>query len=252
MKNSDHEKKIGWGESGENRSRMTWHTEGGLGDGARDVQPEDSTDADAIGERSEYPEYTMPIEPEQGSEIPESGLPEKTSVCSEVYEWAESFMSVLLPMIIIMVFLLRPATVFGQSMEPTLHNSDRLFLQVAGYNDPQYGDIVVVDRSWNGGEAVVKRVIGKAGDVMFIDFEKHEVWRNDEMLDEPYINEPTAEWGDVAFPVQIPEGTVFVMGDNRNHSMDSRTTEIGMVDTRRVMGKVALRFFPLDKIGAVT
>lgn len=250
MNQSDHEKKSGWGESGESSSRMTWHTGDGSGESARDGQPED--DANTTGARAEYAEYIDPAQPMQSSETPEGEPVEKTGVCSEVYEWVESFMSVLLPMIIIMVFLFRPATVVGQSMEPTLHNSDRLFLQVAGYNDPKYGDVVVVDRSWNGGEAIVKRVIGKSGDLMFIDFEKHEVWRNDEKLDEPYINEPTAEWGDVVFPVKVPEGAVFVMGDNRNHSMDSRTTEIGMVDTRRVMGKVALRFFPFDKFGAIT
>lgn len=169
---------------------------------------------------------------------------------NEVYDWVEAFVTALIIIVLVLGFVVRSVTVQGRSMEPTMHEGDRL-LVLMSLDDPEYGDIVVIDRSTSGEPPIIKRVIGKPGDMMFIDFVKHEVWRNDEKLDEPYINEPTAETGDVEFPVRVPEGAVFVMGDNRNHSLDSRTTEIGMVDTRKIMGKAALRFYPLNAVGVV-
>lgn len=169
---------------------------------------------------------------------------------AEAYDWVEAFVTALLIIVLVFGFVARSATVIGQSMEPTLHEGDRL-LVLMSLSEPDYGDIVVIDRSTRGEPPIIKRVIGKSGDTMFIDFGEREVWRNDQKLDEPYINEPTAEAGDVKFPVRVPEGAVFVMGDNRNHSLDSRTTEIGMVDTRKIMGKAALRFYPLDAAGVV-
>ena len=176
--------------------------------------------------------------------------PQKSAV-SEAYEWMESFLVPLLAFLLIFTFFARLATVNGSSMVPTLHNGERLILQQAGYT-PEYGDVVVVDRSLTDEDAIVKRVIGKEGDVIYIDFETGEVWRNDTLLDEPYINEPTILQYDIAFPVQVPEGCVFVMGDNRNHSLDSRSSDIGMVDIRHIMGKTVFRFFPFDKFGGIS
>ena len=136
-------------------------------------------------------------------------------------------------------------------MAPTLHDGDRLILMQAGYNDPQYGDIVVIDRAAHGQPPIIKRVIGRAGDEIDIDFETGQVRRNGQMLDEPYLNEPTLTRRDVEFPVTVPEGSVFVMGDNRNHSADSRTREIGMIDLRRVMGKAVYRFLPAGRAGEI-
>ena len=111
---------------------------------------------------------------------------------------------------------------------------------------------MVIDRNTQEESNLIKRVIGCAGDVIDIDFQQGVVYRNGEALDEPYINEPTFLQMDVEFPVTVPEGCIFVMGDNRNHSDDSRDSEIGMVDTRRVMGKALFRFFPLDRIGGIS
>lgn len=170
----------------------------------------------------------------------------------ELYEWVESALFAVIVMLTIFTFFVRPATVDGSSMVPTLHNAERLVLQQFGYSDLEYGDIVVVDRTKDGEPPIVKRVIGKGGDTIYIDFETHDVWRNDELLDEPYINEPTANQFDIEFPVEVPQGCVFVMGDNRNHSLDSRSSDIGMVDLRCVMGKAIFRFFPLSKIGGIS
>ena len=177
--------------------------------------------------------------------------PEAKSAVSEAYEWVESFLVPLLAFLLIITFFARLATVNGISMLPTLHNGERLILQQAGYA-PEYGDVVVVDRSITDEDAIVKRVIGKEGDVIFIDFASGEVWRNDTLLDEPYINEPTMLQYDISFPVKVPAGCVFVMGDNRNHSLDSRSSDIGMVDVRHIMGKAVFRFFPFNKFGGIS
>ena len=175
--------------------------------------------------------------------------PKKTAL-GETYEWIESFLSVLIPLMLAMVLLGRPATVFGSSMVPTLHGGDRLILRQVAY-EPRRGDIVVIDRNTQEEQNLIKRVIGVAGDEINIDFDWGRVYRNGELLEEPYINEPTWNQFDVEFPVTVPEGCVFVMGDNRNHSDDSRDSDIGMVDTRRVMGKAVFRFFPFSAIGGV-
>ncbi|WP_101549737.1 MULTISPECIES: signal peptidase I [Anaerotruncus] len=170
---------------------------------------------------------------------------------AEVYEWVESCVIAVGVILLIFAFAARTATVSGPSMLPTLRDGDRLLLVQAGYHDPQYGDVVVIDRSQKGEPPIIKRVIGRAGDEIDIDFETGQVRRNGQTLDEPYLNEPTLTRRDVKFPVTVPEGSVFVMGDNRNHSADSRTREIGMIDLRRVMGKAVYRFLPAGRAGEI-
>lgn len=169
----------------------------------------------------------------------------------ELFDWVESCVCALVLILLAFVFLVRTATVSGSSMVPTLHDRERLLLWQAGYHDPQYEDIVVVDRTGTGEPPVIKRVIGRAGDRIDIDFSAGEVRRNGELLAEPYVYEPTYAFQDVEFPVTVPEGTVFVMGDNRNHSLDSRDSSIGMVDLRRIMGRAVLRLYPFEAAGWV-
>lgn len=171
---------------------------------------------------------------------------------AEVYEWVESCVIAVGVILLIFAFAARTATVSGPSMLPTLRDGDRLLLVQAGYHDPQYGDVVVIDRSQKGEPPIIKRVIGRAGDEIDIDFETGQVRRNGQTLDEPYLNEPTLTRRDVKFPVTVPEGSVFVMGDNRNHSLDSRSSDIGMVDVRHIMGKAVFRFFPFNKFGGIS
>ncbi len=99
---------------------------------------------------------------------------------------------------------------------------------------------------------IIKRVIGRAGDEIDIDFDTGEVRRNGMLLDEPYINEPTYINLGAEFPAVVPEGHIFVLGDNRNHSSDSRDVSIGMIDLRQVMGRAVFRFFPVSAAGALT
>ena len=130
-------------------------------------------------------------------------------------------------------------------MNNTLMNRDRLVLSVLPYT-PERGDIVVVGR--DAQEPLVKRVIGVAGDTLEIDEEQHKVRLNGELLDEPYVQYPTPAY-DMTGEVAVPEGYVFVMGDHRNDSHDSRAADIGLVPVDDIVGWAAFRIWPPQRIG---
>ena len=177
---------------------------------------------------------------------------DKRGRLTELYEYVETMAFVVAALMIIFTFFFRATMVSGPSMEPTLYGGEWLVLQKIQRTNVTYGDIVNVDRTHTKEEPAIKRVIGLAGDEMDIDFEKGIVYRNGQALEEPYVKEPTYLQFDVEFPLTVPENCIFVLGDNRNDSKDSRHSDIGMVDMRRVMGKSVFRFFPLDKIGGLS
>ncbi|HHU84707.1 MAG TPA: signal peptidase I [Clostridiales bacterium] len=144
---------------------------------------------------------------------------------------------------LMLAFLFRPVQVEGHSMNPTLVDGDWLVVST-GFYAPEYEDIVIVSREITDEEPLVKRVIGLPGDVIDIDFVSGVVTRNGEILQEDYIAELTKSQYDVEFPVTVPEYSVFVMGDNRNHSSDSRVGRIGMIEFERILGKAQLRLLP--------
>ena len=149
---------------------------------------------------------------------------------------------------IVLVFLLlfRIVVVSGPSMNTTLIHGDYLVLMNnIFYSDPKHGDIVVVSKdSYNDGEPIIKRVIATEGQWVDIDFDAGIVYVNGNALDEPYTNTPTNLYEGVDFPLLVDEGCIFVMGDNRNESKDSRSLDIGQVDTREVLGKAIFLFLP--------
>lgn len=112
--------------------------------------------------------------------------------------------------------------------------------------------MVVIDSYTDYGKLLIKRVIGMEGDVIDIDFQTGVVYRNGQPLDEPYTAEPTYLSEGVAFPLTVPDGMLFIMGDNRNNSKDSRSPEIGCVSARDVLGQAVLRLTPFDKFGAIS
>mgnify|MGYP002577004975 FL=1 len=167
-----------------------------------------------------------------------------------ILEWYEALISAALVLVLIFSFFFRIIQVDGSSMVPTLVNGDKLIVWGAGYT-PQRGDVVIVDSYTSYGKPLVKRVIAKGGDTVSIDYATGTVAVNGEVLQEDYIAEPTYLGYDVTFPYTVPEGTVFVMGDNRNQSLDSRSTYVGCIDERDILGKVLVCFMPFTDFGVV-
>lgn len=152
----------------------------------------------------------------------------------------------LAALIVVSLLLVRVVVVSGTSMYDTLLDGDYLFvLSNAIYQDPKYGDIVVVSKdSFDNGSPIVKRVIATEGQTVDIDFNLGIVYVDGEALDEPYIYSATVNQEGVTFPLTVDEGCIFVLGDNRRVSKDSRSPEIGLIDEQEVLGKVFFIFLP--------
>ena len=168
----------------------------------------------------------------------------------DILDWYDALVFALAVLVLVFAFCARIVVVSGSSMNNTLTGGDRLLVQSTFYT-PQRGDVVVVDSYINYGKPLVKRVIAKGGDTVDIDVEQGLVYVNGEALDEPYVPEGTLSTGHVEFPLTVPEGTLFLMGDNRQHSTDSRSSDVGFIDERDILGKVVLRIYPFNKIGLI-
>ena len=163
----------------------------------------------------------------------------------DLYEWVQALVCSVLAVVILFTFVIRLIGVDGHSMVPTLQDGDRLLvLNSLLYDDYQYGDIVVLRKDTFLDEPIVKRVIATAGQTVDIDFNTGSVYVDGALLKENYINELTYLEEGTEFPLTVPEGSIFVMGDNRNHSSDSRDSRLGTVDTRYVIGKAVVLAFP--------
>ena len=154
----------------------------------------------------------------------------------DLYFWLQALVLALVALILLFTFVGRIIGVDGSSMYPTLHHGDMLLLQSVGY-EPKQGDVVVLTKAFRDVDGpIVKRVIAVDGQV----------------LDEPYIHEamlcPTYE---NQTHIEVPEGSIFVMGDNRNHSSDSRDVTLGTVDTRYLLGKAEFICFPFSDFGRI-
>lgn len=160
----------------------------------------------------------------------------------KIYDLGGSIVTALLLIFIIFTFVCRPASVVGSSMEPTLKEGD--WLLTVPKSEYAYGDIVIITQPNKFNEPIVKRIIATEGQTVDINFVSGQVFVDGVELDEPYIAELTRRSGDVTFPLTVPDGKVFVMGDNRMHSSDSRTTDIGFIDTRYILGKATVRVLP--------
>ena len=160
----------------------------------------------------------------------------------ETLEWYDALAMAVAVIALAFTFGVRIVKVDGHSMDPTLSNGERILINLL--KKPDYDDIVVVDGYTEYGRPLVKRVIGKGGDTIDIDFTAGIVYRNGEALDEPYTAEPTYVEEGTVFPLTVPENGLFLMGDNRNHSGDSRSSLIGCVDTRDILGVAVLRLAP--------
>lgn len=166
----------------------------------------------------------------------------------ETFDWIESLVMALLICVLLFTFVLRTINVSGTSMLDTLQNGDRILISNLFYT-PKQGDIVVLRQQSFNSEPLVKRVIATGGQRVNIDFEAGVVYVDGEALSEPYTYTPTNRRIDFEDEITVPEGCLFVLGDNRNGSTDSRDDRIGCVDERLVMGRAFFLLIPgADKI----
>ena len=164
----------------------------------------------------------------------------------DLYEWVQVLVCSVLVVVLVFTFCIRLIGVDGHSMVPTLQDGDRLLVTTSLLSgEYKYGDIVIIQKgAFAGGEPIVKRVIATGGQTVDIDFETGAVYVDGALLEEDYINELTFVEEGTEFPLTVPEGSIFVMGDNRNHSSDSRDASLGTVDTRYVIGRAVFLAFP--------
>lgn len=173
------------------------------------------------------------------------------------FEWVESIITALIIVVVIFTFLFRIVTVSGDSMLPNLESKYRLILSSFMYQ-PKQGDVVVITHTQLP-EPIIKRVIALPGQKVDIDNKTGRVSVDGKVVDEStYIQngitkipEGTSDNSTLTFPQTVPAGHVFVLGDNRPVSEDSRYTKVGMVDEKYVLGKAEVIIFPFDRIGRI-
>ena len=197
-----------------------------------------------------YPEHYGQYEPEPPVAKP--------SVLKRFLHFTREILETIVPAVLIALlinlFLAQATRVYGQSMEPNLHTDQRLivekltynryFRQYLGLDGPERGDVVVIDLADQGGELLIKRVVGLPGDS--VEIRNNQVFVNNRPLSEPYINDiTTGQFG----PVTVPPLHIFVLGDNRSYSNDSRN--FGTIPLQDVVGRAWFSYWPLDDIGFV-
>ncbi|MBR6045588.1 MAG: signal peptidase I [Ruminococcus sp.] len=193
------------------------------------------------------------------NKTPEQTDEKEYDLITDLLEWAEAFVLAMFVVIIVFIFFLRIVEVAGPSMSSTLSDKDRIILTHLNYT-PERGDIVVCN-SKTLNKCIIKRCIGVGGDTVCVNYNDDTVKVNGEYIDQSYINEADMReqsifdqryrTSDGVYNYTVPEGTIFVMGDNRNHSTDSRSDMVGFVSLGDVLGKAIFRFYPFSSIGSI-
>ena len=174
------------------------------------------------------------------------------AVKGDLYIWLQAFVLISVAVVLCFTYLGRVVTVSGSSMEPTLRNGDMLLLR-SGAGGVEQGDVVVLTREDFLDEPIVKRVIATEGQTVVIDYTENSVNVDGERLKEPYVVEVMAQpyFSGPVETVTVPEGEIFVMGDSRNHSSDSRHPGLGTVDLRCVLGEAKAVLLPLGRMKTI-
>ena len=172
-----------------------------------------------------------------------------------LYEWLEEIVIALTLVILVFTFLFRVVTVTGESMLPNFVEGQKLIVTNLGHSVEQ-GTVVVITNVLN--EPIIKRVIATEGQTVDVDYETGVVYVDGEAVDETQFGlengittRPYSTLEAMVFPQTVPEGCVFVLGDNRSVSKDSRYTEVGMVDTRHILGEAVFTLYPFDRFGVI-
>lgn len=221
-------------------------------DTAADVETTD----ESFGGHADDEEFGVPAGGENGSdgesdENGESDEQEQKQPGRGLLDWAQALALAISAIVIIFTFFARIIGVDGDSMNPTLIDRDRLIISHIAY-DPTPGDIVVIHVEGYS-EPLIKRVVATEGQTVRLAPDEGLVYVDGVALNEPYTAEPTRKNYDVPAytDIVVPDGCLFVMGDNRNHSSDSRSNTVGMVDERQVIGRALWRLFPLGSFGGL-
>ena len=167
-----------------------------------------------------------------------------------LFEWMDSIITAIVVVILFLTFVFRMVTVSGESMMNTLFDGDKLIISNLFYK-PTNGDVVVISHGKELYEPLVKRVIAVGGQKVDINFETGDVMIDGNLIDEPYIKEKTSRKGDVEFPLTVPQEQYLVLGDNRNNSLDSKYSIVGLIDRDDIFGKARLIIYPFDRFGII-
>ncbi len=175
------------------------------------------------------------------------------SIKNEVFDWLEAICISIVTIVLVFSFFFRFASVEGNSMLPTLHSKDKVVLLNTWISDIKEGDVVVITQPTSVGQPIIKRVIATEGQTIDIDYKTGNVYVDGILIEEPYIREKIRFQANnpVNYPFTVSKDHVFVMGDNRNDSSDSREAGIGEIDTRYILGKAILRVFPTNSFGFI-
>ncbi|KXL52639.1 signal peptidase I T [Anaerotignum neopropionicum] len=187
-------------------------------------------------------------------------LEEKSVKKKEVFSWLQLII-MLAFVLVLRTFVFGTIYVKGSSMVPNFHHGDLVFINklATSISAPKQGDIVICQLNADGQrEKIIKRVVGLPGDEIDIVWNEdsenveYSLYVNDELIEEPFLEEPMMTNGDMDYPFTVPEGSYFVMGDNRNASIDSRRTSIGAIKKKDLVGKVIFRLYPFDQFGSIS
>lgn len=163
----------------------------------------------------------------------------------ELIEWLSSIVFALIFVVVLFTYVFSIVGVSGGSMEPNFYTGDRVVISGLFYK-PKAGDVVVITQPNEKNEPLIKRIVALGGQTVEIDTEEGIVYVDGKALEEPYLNQKTFNDGELSGPVTVPEGYVFVLGDNREISWDSRYHEVGFIDERYLSGKVYLKVWPFE------
>ena len=161
-------------------------------------------------------------------------------IIRNIYDFASILVSAVLAVCLIFTFVFKISAVDGDSMNNTLRNGNKVLITARDWT-VERGDIVVISQPNAFNKVLIKRVIATEGQTVTVDGKTHQVLVDGVVIDEPYIAEPVRVQRSWNYPITVPKGCVFVMGDNRNNSTDSRDSAVGMIDTRYIVGEAIYR-----------
>ncbi len=198
-----------------------------------------------IGGYGMLDEEKRPQAAEEETPEPQEAAASEKEKSNSAFEWLRCLVGVVLVLVLLFTFVAQTFTVQGPSMQNTLYGGDKLLVVKAELCDIEAGDVVVACQ-YNAqlSDPIVKRVVAVEGQTVDIDFDTGTVYVDGQPIEEDYVAERTYTSEGTQFPVTLEEGELFLMGDNRNHSTDSRSSMLGVVDERYVVGKAVFLLFP--------